>query len=128
MIPFSQDCNALRRYPAIPCHDGVFMSTTAVTSRRRRTRPRELDTLEDLPNVGPAIAEDFRQIGVHRPEHLVGADPYRLYDDLCQVTGVRHDPCVLDTFISAVRYMEGAPRRPWWYYTAERKRRLASSR
>jgi pathogenicity locus Cdd1 protein len=33
---------------------------------------------------------------------------------------------VLDTFIAAVRYMEGAPKRPWWHYTAERKRRLAA--
>ena len=102
------------------------MTKAARSSARRSVRPRKLDALEDLPNVGPAIADDFRQIGVHRAEHLVGADPYRLYDDLCRVTGVRHDPCVLDTFISAVRYMEGAPRRPWWYYTAERKRRLAS--
>ena len=103
------------------------MSKTALSSRHRSVKPRALDALEDLPNVGPAIADDFRQIGVHRPEHLVGADPYRLFDDLCRVTGARHDPCVLDTFISAVRYMEGAPRRPWWHYTAERKRRLAAA-
>jgi hypothetical protein len=33
---------------------------------------------------------------------------------------------VLDVFISAVRFMEGAPARPWWRYTAERKRALAA--
>jgi hypothetical protein len=38
---------------------------------------------------------------------------------------MRHDPCVLDTFIAAVRYMEGAPNTPWWHYTPERKRALA---
>jgi hypothetical protein len=28
------------------------------------------------------------------------------------------------TFISAVRFMEGAPARPWWHYTAERKKKF----
>ena len=31
----------------------------------------------------------------------------------------------LDTFIAAVRFMEGEPKKPWWKYTAERKRELA---
>jgi hypothetical protein len=34
----------------------------------------------------------------------------------------------LDTFIAAVRFMEGEPKRPWWKYTAERKRTLANRR
>ena len=49
-----------------------------------------------------------------------------MYNDLCRITGQRHDPCLLDTFIAAVRYMEGAPKRPWWKYTAERKREIAA--
>mgnify|MGYP000870983529 CR=1 FL=1 len=49
-----------------------------------------------------------------------------LYDKLNRVTGQRHDPCVLDTFIGAVRYVDGAPARPWWHYTRERKRVLAA--
>ena len=43
-----------------------------------------------------------------------------------QRTGQRHDPCLLDTFIAAARYMAGEPKRPWWKYTAERKRELAA--
>jgi pathogenicity locus Cdd1 protein len=85
---------------------------------------RDLETLEDIPNVGPSLARSLRDAGVERPAALKGKDPYRLYERLCERTGVRHDPCVLDTFISAVRYMEGAPLRPWWYYTRERKARL----
>jgi Pathogenicity locus len=38
----------------------------------------------------------------------------------------RDDPCLLDTFIAAVRYMAGEPKKPWWKYTAERKRELAA--
>ncbi len=84
--------------------------------------------LEDLPNVGPAIAADFVRLGIRTPRELVGRDPdfpYALYDELNRITGKRHDPCLLDTFIATVRFMEGAPARPWWKYTAERKRTLA---
>ncbi len=84
----------------------------------------EARKLEDLPNIGKAMAGDFRLLGIEHPRQLVGRDPYRLYDELCAITGARHDPCVIDTFIGAVRFMEGEPPRPWWHYTAERKRRL----
>lgn len=40
--------------------------------------------------------------------------------------GVRHDPCLLDTFIAATRFADGGPAVPWWAYTAERKRELAA--
>ncbi len=84
--------------------------------------------LEELPNVGPAIAADFVRLGIRTPRELAGRDPdfpYVLYDELNRITGKRHDPCLLDTFIAAVRFMDGAPARPWWKYTAERKRTLA---
>jgi hypothetical protein len=82
--------------------------------------------LEDIPNVGPAVAADLRQLGITEPADLPGRDPYVMYDDLCRITGQRHDPCLLDTFIAAVRFMEGEPRKPWWNYTAERKKVLAA--
>ena len=88
----------------------------------------EFTKLEQLPNVGPAVAADLRQLGITTPAQLPGRDPYALYDDLCRITGQRHDPCLLDTFIAAVRYLEGAPKRPWWKYTPARKRELAARR
>jgi len=87
---------------------------------------REISHLEDIPNIGPAIANDLRRLGITSPGDLPGRDPYSMYDDLCRFTGQRHDPCVLDTFIAAVRYMEGASKKPWWKYTAERKRVMAA--
>lgn len=84
---------------------------------------RHISRLEDLPNVGPATAADLRLLGFHEPAQLKGADPFRLYTRLCQATQARQDPCVLDTFISITRFLDGAPARPWWAYTAERKRR-----
>ena len=100
------------------------MSASSV-SRTVATASRDKARLEDLPNVGPAVAADLRAIGIGRPAQLAGRDPYALYEALNRRTGVRHDPCVLDTFIAAVRFVEGAPAKPWWAYTAERKRTLA---
>jgi hypothetical protein len=77
--------------------------------------------LEQLPNIGPALAEDLRLIGVQRPAELIGQDPLALYHRLCGATGLRQDPCVLDTFMAIVDFMGGAPKAPWWAYTARRK-------
>ena len=87
----------------------------------------EASHFEDIPNIGPAMAKDFRVLGLANPADLAGRDPYALYDELCDRTGKRHDPCVIDVFISAVRFMEGAPPLPWWAYTAERKAALRQS-
>lgn len=83
-------------------------------------------TLEQIPNIGVSLALDLRSIGIRGPRELIGQDPHSLYQTLCDRNGARQDPCVLDTFISAVRFMEGAPARPWWHYTAERKKSFPS--
>ena len=77
--------------------------------------------LEQLPNVGPALAADLRSIGIERPADLLGQDAFALYRRLCEQTGQRHDPCVLDTFMAVTDFMRGAAEAPWWKYTAERK-------
>ncbi len=87
-----------------------------------------LAELEPIPNIGPAVAADLRQLGVVGLQDLVGRDPYALHEELCKVTGKRHDPCLLDTFIAAVRFMGGEPARPWWACTAERKTELKDRR
>jgi hypothetical protein len=93
---------------------------------KSRVEPAILEHLEDIPYVGKAIASDLRLLGVERPSDLKGRDPYELYDEINTVTGERQDPCLLDTFIAAVRYAEGGPKLPWWAFTAERKRELAA--
>ncbi len=77
--------------------------------------------LEQLPNIGPAIAADLRLIGIHEPQQLRGKDAFVLYQRLCAVTHQRHDPCVLDTFMAATAFMAGDAAAPWWKYTAQRK-------
>ena len=81
----------------------------------------ECTALEQLPNIGPALAADLRLLGIERPADLRGRDAFVLYRQLCITTGQRHDPCVLDTFMAAVDFMGGAPAAPWWHYTPQRK-------
>ena len=73
------------------------MTKKVSKGRRKLADGRELIRLEDIPNVGPAIAADLRQLGIKTPSELLKRDPYEKYDDLCRITGQRHDPCLLDT-------------------------------
>jgi hypothetical protein len=88
---------------------------------RKARSAAECQQLEQLPNIGPSIAADLRLIGVLHPLELAGRDALQLYHALCTLTGKRHDPCVLDTFMAATDFMRGAEPRPWWAYTAQRK-------
>lgn len=78
--------------------------------------------LEDVPNIGPAIADDLRALGIDTPAGLRGKDATGLYLQLCKLTGLRQDPCVLDTFIAAVAFADNDDARPWWAFTERRKR------
>jgi len=84
-------------------------------------RAFEASRLTDIPNIGKSIARDLEALGISRPAQLVGVDPYELYARMERESGLRHDPCLCDTFIAAVRFMEGSLARPWWFYTSERK-------
>jgi hypothetical protein len=81
-----------------------------------------LKQLTDLPNIGPAVAADLRLLGIQAPGGLRGRDPYEMYATLCALTATRHDPCMLDVFISITRFMAGEAPRAWWEFSAERKR------
>jgi hypothetical protein len=81
--------------------------------------------LTDLPNVGPSIASDLLLVGIQVPIDLVGKNPLVLYNSLNELTGIRHDPCVLDVFMSVVDFMAGNDAQPWWAYTKTRKKILA---
>lgn len=108
------------------------MTRTPSSSRPRksaRNYPDDRSTITDfqqLPNVGPATAGDFRLLGFSKPIELIGQDPYVLYDRMCALTNTHQDPCVADVFIAAIRFMEGSPPHTWWHYTAERKQVFAA--
>jgi hypothetical protein len=81
--------------------------------------------LQSIPNVGKAAAEDLVRLGVRGVKDLARRDPLAMYDGLCRLDGARHDPCVIDVFMSAVEFARRGKRRPWWAYTAGRKAMLA---
>lgn len=83
--------------------------------------------LDALPNVGKAMAADLRTVGIDHPRRLIGQDPFALFEALCEKTGKRHDPCVIDVFMSVVHFMEGGDPLPWWSFTEERKKRAVRS-
>ena len=81
--------------------------------------------LLELANVGPAIARYLERVGITQTSQLAGRDAIEIYEEMCATSGRRLDPCLLDTVMSAVEQADGGPARPWWEYTAERKRRLS---
>jgi hypothetical protein len=81
-----------------------------------------MSELTSLANIGPSMERDLSRLGIRRIADLAGQDAVELYERLCDLDGRRHDPCVLDTFMSAVDQADGAPPRPWWTYTPDRKR------
>lgn len=83
---------------------------------------KEVKDFTDIPNVGPAIANKFRLLGIRKPIELVNKNPLTLYQKMCHVSGVRQDPCVLDTYIAVIDFMKGAPARPWYFYSKKRKK------
>ena len=100
------------------------MPAAAVIKAPKAASAADCAALEQLPNIGPSLAADLRSIGITQPADLRSQDAYALYRRLCTVTGQRQDPCVRDTFMAAVDFMNGATAAPWWHYTPLRKARF----
>jgi len=89
-------------------------------------------SLADLISVGPAMLRDFELLGIRGVPQLARANPEKLYERLCRVTGQPHDICCLDVFQAAVAQARN-PRLPaeqcqWWYWSRQRKAREAKTR
>ena len=81
--------------------------------------------LRDLISIGPAMLRDFEMLRIRSVAQLAKQDPRRMYLRLERLTGQRQDPCVLDTFQTAVAQARN-PRLPaeqcqWWYWSRVRK-------
>ena len=79
--------------------------------------------LQEIPGIGPSIAADLQGIGITRIAQLKEKSPQKLYDQLCDATGVKHDRCVLYVFRCAVYYgsysRHDAEKLKWWNWKDE---------
>ncbi len=50
---------------------------------------KTISRLVDLPNIGRMMAYDVLLIGIDHPKKLIGKDPFRLYEELCAISGQR---------------------------------------
>ena len=89
----------------------------------KKVKRSHLTKLTDLPNIGKA---DLIRLGIQMPHDLLGCNAYQMYDDLCRITRQKHDPCVIDVFLSIVDFINGGEPQDWWKFTAQRKAYLAS--
>lgn len=81
------------------------------------SKPMDSD-LQTIPGVGPRIAADLMNLGYRRVEDLRGADPERMYRDLCTLRRRSVDRCVLYVFRCAVYFAGNSVHKPellkWW--------------
>jgi hypothetical protein len=97
-----------------------------IKGKIKKPNRNTVSRLDELPNIGKAIAEYLERINIAHPKQLVGKDAYALHNDLCLELGFWVDACVIDTFLSAIDYMEGGEPQPWWHFTEELKSKMDS--
>ena len=87
--------------------------------------PSKERQLGDLVSIGPAMLRDFELLGIRSVAQLARANPERLYEKLCLLTGKSVDICCLDVFTAAVAQARNprlpAAQRQWWYWSRQRK-------
>ncbi|MFL5784416.1 MAG: helix-hairpin-helix domain-containing protein, partial [Bacteriovoracaceae bacterium] len=66
---------------------------------KKAQHPDEVKNFEEIPNIGEAMADDLRSLGLKHPHDLKKQNPYELYLKLCRKTKSYQDPCVLDVFM-----------------------------
>jgi hypothetical protein len=100
---------------------GAALQAGRISSEHGQDKRR----LRDLAGVGRAMEADFKMLNVLTVAQLAECDGDELYRRLCEVTGARQDPCVLDTLRCAVAQARD-PRLPpeqrnWWWWSRQRK-------
>lgn len=77
-----------------------------------------------IPGIGPAMVKDLHQLGVFEVTDLKGRDPEQMYQQICDISGTRLDPCVLYTYRCAVYFAKTKNPDPellkWWNWKNRR--------
>ncbi|MFC1781541.1 helix-hairpin-helix domain-containing protein [Planctomycetota bacterium] len=74
--------------------------------------------LDQIPGVGKSISRDFKDIGIKSVSDLIGKNPEKLYQKLCDYKAAPVDRCMLYVFRCAVYYATNDRHDPdllkWW--------------
>jgi hypothetical protein len=77
-----------------------------------------LEELQQIPGVGPSIAQDLFDLGVRSVKELNNKDPQQLYQQLCDLKQCTVDRCMLYVFRCAVYFASENNHDPklllWW--------------
>ncbi|HQS83574.1 MAG: Mitomycin resistance protein mcrB [Alphaproteobacteria bacterium 16-39-46] len=77
--------------------------------------------LLSLMNVGPAVLNDLKILGIDRIAQLRDETPDHLYEKLQTITQKKHEPCMWDVFAAIIHEAETGEKRPWWDWSKIRK-------
>jgi len=80
--------------------------------------------LLSLMNVGRATLKDLQLLGINKIDQLKNQTPDQLYENLQQITGIKHDPCVWDVFAAIIYEAKTGEKLPWWHWSKIRKTKL----
>jgi hypothetical protein len=88
--------------------------------------------LSDLRGIGRKMLKDFERLGISTVRQLCAQDAGQMYARMCDITGARQDPCVVDTYRCAIEQARN-PRLPeeqrdWWYWSRVRKAGLVAQK
>jgi hypothetical protein len=90
----------------------IQMLETAIAKRQG------MKELQQVPGIGPRIADDLWVMGYHKVTDLKDQDPEALYRRLCAHQGAIVDRCMLYVFRCAVYFASNARHDPallkWW--------------
>lgn len=90
----------------------------SATKDSLETRRASVRALQEIPGVGPSLANDLFILGIRRVSDLKKKDPEKLYRRLEAHVGQHVDRCVLYVFRCAVYYSRSARPDPerlkWW--------------
>lgn len=84
------------------------------------TKQQSIKELCQIPGIGPSLAEDLWNIGIHSIDDLKGREPQKLYDRSNEYAGTIQDRCVLYAFRCAVYYADTPEQKrepeklKWW--------------
>ncbi len=90
-----------------------------IKNKNSRMMPKNaIKDFQEIPGVGPSMAQDIADLGFSRLQELNNENPEAMYDNLCKLRKQHIDRCVLYVFRAAVYYASRKKHDPellkWW--------------